>query len=79
VFLPLGEAWVPAFVDQFTAFPAGKNDDMVDSATQAITYMLYSSGEVAGLPCAEDDAMVLPALDESYLNSELCYDVYGGA
>lgn len=79
VFLPLGEAWVPAFVDQFTAFPAGKNDDMVDSATQAITYMLYSSGEPAGLPCAEDDVMVLPALDESYLDSELCYDVYGGA
>lgn len=50
-----------------------------DSATQALAYLLYSSGEVAGLPGPGDDNMVLPALDESYLNSELCYDVYGGA
>lgn len=79
VYLPYGEAWVPDFIDQFTAFPAGKNDDMVDGATQALAYLLYSSGEVAGLPGPGDDNMVLPALDESYLNSELCYDVYGGA
>lgn len=45
VFLPLGEPWVADFVDQFTAFPAGRNDDMVDSATQALTYMLWSPGQ----------------------------------
>ncbi len=45
-YLPRGEEWVGAFVDQFTAFPAGKNDDMVDSATQAIGYLLHVSGEL---------------------------------
>ncbi len=47
VYLPRGEEWVGAFVDQFTAFPAGKNDDMVDSATQALSYLLHAGGEVA--------------------------------
>lgn len=45
VYLPRGEEWVEAFVEQFTAFPVGKNDDMVDSATQAISYLLHVSGE----------------------------------
>lgn len=47
VYLPQGEEWVGAFVDQFTAFPVGKNDDMVDSATQALSYLLHASGEIA--------------------------------
>ena len=47
VYLPKGEPWLHEFVDQFTAFPAGKNDDMVDSATQALSYMLFSSGTIA--------------------------------
>lgn len=46
VYLPQGEEWVGAFVDQFTAFPAGKNDDMVDSATQALSYLLHAGGEI---------------------------------
>ena len=46
VYLPSGEPWVHEFVDQFTAFPAGKNDDMVDSASQALSYMLFSSGTI---------------------------------
>lgn len=46
VYLPGNECWVADFVDQFTAFPAGKNDDMVDAATQAIAYMIHGSGEV---------------------------------
>lgn len=46
VYLPQGEEWLSAFVDQCTAFPAGKNDDMVDSATQALSYLLHASGEI---------------------------------
>ena len=45
-YLPRGEEWVGSFVDQFTAFPVGKHDDMVDSATQAISYLLHVSGEL---------------------------------
>lgn len=44
VYLPEGEPWVADFIDQFTAFPAGRHDDMVDSATQALTHMLWSAG-----------------------------------
>ena len=76
VYLPEGAPWVPGFIDQFTAFPAGKNDDMVDSASQALSYMLYSSGETA-LPPAPDDNEVIPIMDEDWLDGERCYDVYG--
>lgn len=76
VFLPKGESWVEPFIDQFTVFPAGKNDDMVDSATQALSYMLYSSGDVAvgELPGAEPE---LPDVGEDFLDNDRCYDVYG--
>lgn len=77
VYLPLGEPWVEAFVDQFTAFPAGKNDDMVDSATQALSYMIYASGEVAALPSAADADRGLDELADAMLDGEACYDVYG--
>lgn len=46
VFLPAPETapWVAAFIDQFTIFPNGKHDDMVDAASQALSRMIYSSG-----------------------------------
>lgn len=47
VFLPRDEPWCADFVDQFSAFPAGKHDDMVDAATQALTYMIWSPGAAA--------------------------------
>lgn len=76
VYLPYGEPWVAPFLDQFTAFPAGKNDDMVDSATQALAYLLYRSGEVVNaLPAPEQDEALI--LEAEWLDSEKCYDVYG--
>ncbi len=36
--------WVTDFIDQFTAFPNGRHDDMVDAATQAMQYMIYAPG-----------------------------------
>ena len=44
VLLPRNEAWVPEFVDQFTAFPSGSHDDMVDACTQALNFLLFSHG-----------------------------------
>lgn len=76
VFLPEGEPWLGAFVDQFTAFPAGKNDDMVDSATQAISYLLNASGEVTrsqGRPQQDGYGDLADAM----LDGDACYDVYG--
>ena len=79
VYLPKEQPWVSEFVDQFTAFPAGKHDDMVDSATQALTYMIYSSGQMELPPTEEEEEMkIVAVIDESFLDGEQCYDVYGG-
>ena len=54
VFLPAEEGWVADFVDQFTAFPAGKHDDMVDAATQALSYLFNVSGITEVAPVKGD-------------------------
>jgi len=71
VYIPENEPWVPAFVDQFTAFPAGANDDMVDSASQALTWLIHASGEVMNSrpQRREEDLAIV---------SEDLYDVYSG-
>ena len=77
VYLPQGEEWLAAFVDQFTAFPAGKNDDMVDSATQAISYMLHASGTLPKAPDRHDrDGYEETAF--ATLDGNAMYDPYGG-
>lgn len=48
-----------------------------DSTSQALTYMLYSSGEVVGaLPPSEEETP--PIMDADWLDGDRCYDVYGG-
>lgn len=70
VYLPEGEPWVADFVDQFTAFPAGANDDMVDAASQALTYLIHASGEaLESQPTRRDEAQDLAGED--------LWDVYG--
>ena len=46
VYVPLTEkaAWAEDFIDQFTAFPAGAHDDMVDAATQALSRLIFAGG-----------------------------------
>lgn len=44
VYVPEGEAWAEEFLDQWTAFPAAAHDDMVDSASQALAYLLERPG-----------------------------------
>ena len=39
-------SWVNDFIDQFTAFPNGQHDDMVDACSQALNRLIYSSGEI---------------------------------
>ncbi len=47
VFLPRGEGWAQELVEQFAAFPRGRHDDMVDAASQCISWLLLSgTGEV---------------------------------
>ena len=51
VALPRAAPWLGAYLDQWTAFPAGAHDDMVDSSTQALMWLFHASGHV---PEAED-------------------------
>lgn len=70
VFLPEGAPWVQDFVNQFSAFPAGSHDDMVDSATQALSYMLFSSGQKPATPARQ--------VETAAVTGDEIYDVYGG-
>ena len=38
VYLPSSAYWLDAFINEFSLFPASKNDDMVDALTMAINY-----------------------------------------
>ena len=63
VFLPRQSPWVEAFVDQWTAFPAAAHDDMVDSASQALSYLQAAPG--------------MPLSDEPEEERRDLWDVYG--
>lgn len=43
IFLPSSAVWLDAFINEFSLFPASKNDDMVDALTMAINYMTQRS------------------------------------
>ena len=65
VFLPREAPWLGEYLEQWSAFPAAKHDDMVDSSTQALSYLLYSPGEV-GEGTAEEDGFWGENLYEVY-------------
>lgn len=75
VFLPVGAPWVSEFVDQFAAFPNGANDDICDSASQAISYLLYSSG-VADIPALPEEEIYVRREEDSFLNPDRLFNVY---
>ena len=54
---PGKNSWVLSFIDQFSAFPSGAHDDMVDAASQALTRMMFSSGDIAAPVISEDEAL----------------------
>lgn len=78
VYVPINTTWAEEFIDEFSAFPAGKHDDRVDSASQALSYMLYTNGQLSGLPSDEAEALGQRLLQEQerFLGDGL-YDVYG--
>ena len=67
VFLPEHMPGLEAFLDQWTAFPSAAHDDMVDSASQALSWLLSAPGAPA--PDAVEDSAA--ALADAGL-----YDVY---
>ena len=78
VFLPEGELWTEEFIDQFTAFPAGAHDDMVDAASQCLGFMLYANG-TTGVVLPKNERLEQELLDreKEMLLDGTVYDVYG--
>ena len=78
VFLPQNELWAEEMVDQFTAFPAGKHDDMVDACTQVLNFMLFSNGGVSGEvnPLLTRERELLDEEQNLFLSPAM-YDAYG--
>ena len=61
VFLPESAPWLEAYLDQWAAFPAGEHDDMVDSSTQALSWLFSAHG-------GGDADDPVPLLDEDLYN-----------
>lgn len=78
VFLPTPEkaVWVNEFVDQFTSFPNGAHDDMVDAASQALHRMIYSSGEYEEYKPTEMEIAVKKE-EEDFNNPDVLFSPYG--
>lgn len=65
VFLPRSAPWLETFLEQWCAFPKGKHDDMVDSSTQALGYLMRRGGAET----AREETSPMAGLN--------VYDVYG--
>ena len=76
VLLPISAPWLNDFIDQFSAFPAGAHDDMVDSASQALIYMIYSSGRYLPDVIPEDE-LLIEQEEQAVLDNVQMYDIYG--
>lgn len=78
VLIPENTLWAEEFIDQFTRFPVAEHDDMVDSASQALNWMLFAHGFV-GLP--DTPEMIrerrLEAAEREMFTTSAIYDVYG--
>ena len=75
VFLPEGAPWLEAYMDQFSAFPAGAHDDMVDSTSQALAFLLQVSGvPVNKTPSPE--AQMTEQAERAFLDNDTLYDPY---
>lgn len=74
VYLPKDAPWLGEYVDQWCAFPNSANDDMVDSTSQALNYMLFSSG-VAETPKRSAEVERLEQEQELFLSGDM-YDIY---
>jgi predicted phage terminase large subunit-like protein len=43
IFLPISATWLDTYINEFSLFPASKNDDIVDAVTMAVNYMSQRS------------------------------------
>ena len=75
VYLPEGAPWLEAYIDQWSAFPAGAHDDMVDSSTQALSYLFFSNGIPTPLKPDKNHEQSRAA-QRAFLDNDTLYDVY---
>lgn len=78
VYLPEGAPWIEDYLNQWAGFPAVKHDDMVDSSTQALSHMLFSSGDplYSNRRLSEEEQMIKDE-EDAFLDGDFLYDVYG--
>jgi predicted phage terminase large subunit-like protein len=76
VFLPENAPWLEAYIDQFSAFPAGAHDDMVDSSSQALAFLLSANGVPVNRTPDPEIAQNQYA-ERAFLDNEKLYDPYG--
>ena len=75
VFLPEDAPWLEAYIDQFSAFPAGAHDDMVDSTSQALAFLLHANGTPVSKTPNPEVALTQFA-ERAFLDNDALYDVY---
>lgn len=78
VFVPKNAPWVGEYLDQWTAFPAGTHDDIVDSSSQALSHLLFASGVGAAVRSDQEQRMeeYRATEQEVFLNGDQMFDVY---
>ena len=72
---PAKAAWVMPFIDQFSAFPNGAHDDMVDAASQALQRLIYASGAVEKPVITEYEQREQKA-EAAFNNPDILFDPY---
>ncbi|MBQ6205525.1 MAG: phage terminase large subunit [Oscillospiraceae bacterium] len=75
VYVPRSAAWLEEYLDQWTAFPSGRHDDMVDSSTQALHWLFEKSGEVPETPEEIPRERAREEYEAALTDNE-CYDIY---
>ena len=77
VYVPEDAPWLDEYLDQWAGFPAVPHDDMVDSSTQALSHMLFTSGDpLYGNASYRIDDQHEMSEEEAFLNGDMMYDVY---
>ena len=63
-------------MDQCSAFPNAAHDDMVDSMSQSLSYLLYASG-VADIPEQTEEEKIIQGEVQAFLDSDVLFNPYG--
>jgi hypothetical protein len=74
VYIPETAPWLEEYLDEWSVFPAGAHDDMVDSSTQALSYLLRFSGYVA--PKQTEEERMIEDMEQREEESFLGDDMY---